>query len=124
MIAHLSAKVCVLDAVRARNLEENGEIPECEFHSHVSHREADAMTAACFVDGVLTEGDAEFRSVTGYDGRRRITPTSRSNVIPFTRMVDKLRHPPRIHYPIPAIGARSRPQWNWQINHVPAVSPG
>jgi len=41
------------------------------------------------------------------------------NAIPFARIQNRLRKPAKLHYEIPAIGARSRPQWCSQINEVP-----
>ena len=35
---------------------------------------------------------------------------------PFGRVWDELRQPNQINYPIPAVGARNRPQWVSEIN--------
>jgi hypothetical protein len=47
---------------------------------------------------------------------QRCDSVGRDNLIPFGRVWDKLRHPNKLHYPIPALGARNRPQWNSEIN--------
>src|SRR5271170_7652746 len=40
------SKVCVLAPDHAVALEERGVVPDCRYHQHLSHREADAMIAA------------------------------------------------------------------------------
>jgi hypothetical protein len=71
---------------------------------------------------MVTDGEAVFTTLS--DGRRalQLLPTKaqledkrcdsvgRNNLIPFGRVWDKLRQPNRINYPIPAVGARNRPQ--------------
>jgi hypothetical protein len=47
---------------------------------------------------------------------KRCDSVGRNNLIPFGRIWDKLRAPNKLHYPIPAVGARNRPQWNSEIN--------
>lgn len=37
------------------------------------------------------------------------------NVLPFAKVQNPVCRPSSINYPIPAVGAHSRPQWNWQI---------
>jgi hypothetical protein len=39
---------------------------------------------------------------------QRCENVGRGNLIPFGRIWDKLRQPNKLHYPIPAIGARNR----------------
>jgi hypothetical protein len=47
---------------------------------------------------------------------QRCDSVGRNNLIPFGRVWDKLRAPNKLHYPIPAVGARNRPQWVSEIN--------
>ena len=77
---------------------------------------------------MVQDGEAVFTTLS--DGRRavQLLPTKahiddkrcdsvgRNNLIPFGRIWDKLRAPNKLHYPIPAVGARNRPQWNSEIN--------
>ena len=50
----------------------------------------------------IVEIEPRFR-VPLYDG-----PLGTGNAIPFSRVQNKLRVPPRIHYPIPYAGAHTR----------------
>lgn len=70
------AKVCVLAGDHAEALEERGVIPDCRYHGHVSHDDADKLVAAerDKHNRFLLEGWGKARSVRSIDGRRRITP--------------------------------------------------
>jgi hypothetical protein len=46
-------------------------------------------------------------------------PMGTGNVLPFFKIPSRFTKPEKHHYPIPAVGARSRPQHNYQINFVP-----
>lgn len=115
----LSTKVCVLAPEHAEALEERGIIPNCQCHIHFSHNEADRAIAAERANRQLLEGYGTMRTVHSIDGRRRVTPVATSTVLPLFKVQNKLQKPKSINYPIPACGARSRPQWNHQINFVP-----
>lgn len=67
--------VCVLASDHAEALEDRGVIPNCQYHEHVTHREADERIAAvrCQASGQMREGHGRYRSVEATDGRRRIT---------------------------------------------------
>src|ERR1700735_5882322 len=69
-------RVCVLAPDHAVALEERGVIPDCKYHGHFSHREADAAIDGQRDDktGLMLEGWGRARSVRSIDGRRRITP--------------------------------------------------
>lgn len=43
-------------------------------------------------------------------------PLGIGNVLPFTRIQHPMRHPDKVNYPIPALGARSRPMHLKEIN--------
>jgi hypothetical protein len=70
------SKVCVLAPDHAEALEERGRIPDCRYHGHLSHLEADAAVALEFdhKNGHTIEGWGQARTVRSIDGRRRITP--------------------------------------------------
>lgn len=84
----MGASVCILAPEHAEAFEERGFQPDCRFHKHCGHKEADKLIAAGFgqkvrgnqhLNGydskvVLLEGDGSHRSVrAGGDGKRRIT---------------------------------------------------
>lgn len=88
----MSAKVCVLASDHAEALEDRGVTPSCDYHEHVSHRQADEMIDLGICNhsrrqverggfreaqGLqlvgYVEGDGNFRTVHSTDGRRRIT---------------------------------------------------
>jgi hypothetical protein len=75
--------VCVLRPTEAQAFEQDGRIPNCDHHTHVSSDKADLFIAA-FRDtkGMMVEGHGSARSVRGVDGRRRITPLPR--ILRFT----------------------------------------
>jgi len=72
------SKVCVIAPDHAVALEERGVVPDCRYHQHLSHREADVMVAAApdSKTRMLIEGWGRARSVRSIDGKRRITPIS------------------------------------------------
>ncbi len=45
------------------------------------------------------------------------------NVLPFSKVQNQLRQPERINYPIPAVGAHSRPMKVKVINAIPDWGP-
>lgn len=49
-------------------------------------------------------------------------PFGIGNILPFTRVLSRIKKPPKLHYEVPACGARSRPQWCRQINLVPPAA--
>lgn len=86
------AKVCVLASDHAEALEDRGITPDCRYHEHVSHREADEMIQLVVCDHAramlrsgrflearglqlagMVEGEGDYRTVHSSDGRRRIT---------------------------------------------------
>ena len=69
-------QVCVLSADHAEALEERNIVPDCRYHKHVSHREADEAIALEFEAKTKRplEGWGQSRTVHSTDGRRRITP--------------------------------------------------
>jgi hypothetical protein len=75
-----------------------------------SWRDSDSIEE---VESVLTA-----QWVDGLDGSVGV-----GNLLPLSRIQDPMRKPEHINYPIPAVGARSRPQWCHQINEVPEILP-
>lgn len=75
----MPASVCLLAPDHAEALEQRGVVPNCEYHQHVSHKNADSMIAVVFDRPKLKffEGEGEARTVDTpsyrYDGKRRIT---------------------------------------------------
>jgi hypothetical protein len=43
----------------------------------------------------------------------------RSNLIPFAKVQNPLMHPEKLHYPVPACGARDRRTSAYQTNYLP-----
>lgn len=68
--------VCILAPDHAEALEERGVVPDCDFHRHLSHGQADkALNRQRDETNRLTiEGWGSHRTVMARDGRRRITP--------------------------------------------------
>ena len=84
----MGASVCVLAPEHAEAFEQRGFQPDCRYHQHCNHKEADRLIEARFskkvnttryfngaeIPVVLLEGDGTHRSVKpGEDGKRRIT---------------------------------------------------
>lgn len=97
------AQVCVLLADHAEALEERLVVPDCRYHDHVSHSVADQAVdlQRDFQTGRVVEGYGTARSVRGIDGRRRITPIRQTQIL---RTLNPDKHPPKLHYSIPACG--------------------
>lgn len=99
----MPSKVCILAPEHAEALEERNVIPDCRYHNHLSHREADVQIALerDAKSGRTVEGWGTARSVRSMDGRRRITPIPQTEIM---RTLNKLLAPPKLHYQIPACG--------------------
>ncbi len=69
------SRVCILASDHAEALEDRGVVPDCRYHEHVSHRQADEMIQPVLSLHLrcMVEGDGAYRTVHGTDGRRRIT---------------------------------------------------
>lgn len=83
-----------------------------------------------YIQAEVVAGRAEWITV---DSARILPPVwlrpqrellGHGNLLPFTRVPNKMKKPHPLHYQIPAVGARSRPQWCRQINKPKPATSG
>lgn len=112
----MSKRICVLPPSQAIPLERTGTVPPCSRHHHCSESEALDRCRRGQARNVAPAKDCRYPKpailVTATEDYR---PTSRQGGLPRNRVCK----PDKINYPIPAVGARNRPQWNFEINHDP-----
>jgi hypothetical protein len=92
-------------------VEDTGDVPG-EYQLWVEREHLDQFFSLLSGHHVRMNKDGVLDMLTGVataKAAKRETSIGRNNLIPFGRIMDKLRQPHRINYPIPVLEARNRP---------------